>query len=196
MSRLASLAYKVEEDMNRHLVLPEWHPYTKQVTRVCDTLVKANSDIPLLSSTPWIVRVVYNDTINCVVFDSGEIIINIGMMDLMENDDQVAYVLAHELSHILLEHSGVIMSSSCLVDLLFFPLMTAIWAFIPKISLAFIVHHLARMMVSLTIKLPGLREAEMEADAVGLHLVAKACYDVREASKFLETFAKLGRKEE
>lgn len=111
MSRLASLGYEMEESKNGHLVLPEWHPYTKQVTRVCNTLVQANSDIPLLSNTPWMVRVVDNDTINCVVFVSGEIIIYRGMMDFMENDDQVASVLAHELSHIVLEHKGFCMSS-------------------------------------------------------------------------------------
>lgn len=111
MSRLASLGYEIAEDVNGHLVLPEWHPYTKQVTRVCDTLVHANSDIPLLSNIPWVVRVVDSDTNNCVVFDSGEIIIYRGMMDLMENDDQVASVLAHELSHVVLEHRGDCMSS-------------------------------------------------------------------------------------
>lgn len=71
-----------------------------------------------------------------------------------------------------------------------------IWAFIPKISRAFIVHQVAGIMVSLAMKLPGLRKMEVEADTVGLHLAAKACYDVREVSKFLETLAKLKRGEE
>lgn len=51
-------------------------------------------------------------------------------------------------------------------------------------------------MVSLAMKFPVLRKFEMEADAVGLKFSAKACYDVREARTFLETFAKLGRRDE
>ena len=32
-----------------------------------------------------------------------------GMMDLLENDDQVAAVIAHEMSHAILEHAVSIM---------------------------------------------------------------------------------------
>lgn len=36
---------------------------------------------------------------------SGHVVMFRGMMELFDNDDQVAVVLAHEMSHAILEHS-------------------------------------------------------------------------------------------
>lgn len=39
-----------------------------------------------------------------LILQTGDIFMFRGMMDILENDDQVAAVLAHEISHAVLDH--------------------------------------------------------------------------------------------
>ncbi|KAK3878246.1 hypothetical protein Pcinc_017102 [Petrolisthes cinctipes] len=107
-------------------------------------------------------------------------------MDIFANDDQVAVILAHELSHVVLQHSSEILSLASLLDLLILPPMIALHAFVPNFLLALLMQWVANVVVSLTIKFPQRRKTESESDIVGLYLAARACFDVREACAFYQ----------
>ncbi|XP_042230173.1 metalloendopeptidase OMA1, mitochondrial-like isoform X2 [Homarus americanus] len=115
---------------------------------------------------------------------SGDIVMFRGMMDLLENEDQVAFVLAHEMSHAILEHSAEQLSHGYLLDVLILMPLAVIWAFIPSDGLAVVTHWFLNQVVQVLLQLPYSRSLENEADCVGLRLAAKACFDVREASAF------------
>ena len=53
------------------------------------------------------------DIVSCISPQNGDIVMFQGMMDLLDNDDQLTIVLAHEMSHAILEHavSGLFISS-------------------------------------------------------------------------------------
>lgn len=70
-----------------------------------------------------------------------------GLIRFTATDDELALVLGHELSHILLDHSGVMRSSL-------------------------------------------IRNAELEADRLGISIVARAGYNTETAARFLPRLAK------
>ncbi|KAG7164353.1 Metalloendopeptidase OMA1-like 1 [Homarus americanus] len=96
-----------------------------------------------------------------------------GMMDLLENEDQVAFVLAHEMSHAILEHSAEQLSHGYLLDVLILMPLAVIWAFIPSDGLAVVTHWFLNQVVQVLLQLPYSRSLENEADCVGLRLAAK-----------------------
>ncbi|XP_066978660.1 metalloendopeptidase OMA1, mitochondrial-like isoform X2 [Macrobrachium rosenbergii] len=116
--------------------------------------------------------------------ESGDIVMFRGMMDLLENDDQVAAVVAHEMSHAILEHASEQLSRGYLLDVLILLPLAVIWAFIPSDGLALVTQWFLNQVVKVLLQLPYSRSLEEEADSVGLQLAAKACFDVREASAF------------
>ncbi|KAK4286965.1 hypothetical protein Pmani_019547 [Petrolisthes manimaculis] len=107
-------------------------------------------------------------------------------MDIFKNDDQVATIIAHELSHVVMEHSSEILSLACLLDLLILPSMISLHAYVPRFLVALLMQWVVNVVVSLTVKFPERRKAESESDMVGLYLAARACFDVREACSFYQ----------
>src|SRR5207245_302272 len=43
--------------------------------------------------------------VNAFAFDKGFIFVNVGLLAQLENEAQLAYVLAHEITHIVKKHS-------------------------------------------------------------------------------------------
>lgn len=164
--------------------MPADHPMVTRVSRVGNRLLQANNKIPQLYTKVWTVTVIDDPTKNCLVLPSGDIIMFRGMMDLFENDDQLATILAHEMSHAILEHAAEQLSHGYLLDTLILLPLAVIWAFLPSDGIAAVTHWFLLRVVEVLLKLPYSRSIEDEADSVGLQLAAKACYDVREASAF------------
>ncbi|CAF3374508.1 unnamed protein product [Rotaria sp. Silwood1] len=75
-------------------MLPENSKQTQLVARVAKQIIGANMDIDSIRNIKWSVRVV-----------TGDIYATRGILETMTNQDQLAIILAHELSHALLCHS-------------------------------------------------------------------------------------------
>jgi Zn-dependent protease with chaperone function len=63
----------------------------------------------LPESTPerveWRFRVIRDPLVNAFALPNGSIYVNTGLLALLENDDQLAGVLAHEITHVLNRHT-------------------------------------------------------------------------------------------
>ncbi|XP_042887339.1 metalloendopeptidase OMA1, mitochondrial-like [Penaeus japonicus] len=164
--------------------MPADHPMVKRVSSVGNRLLQANNSIPQLYTKVWTVTVIDDPTVNCFVLPSGDIIMFRGMMELFDNDDQLAMIIAHEMSHAILEHAAEQLSHGYLLDVLILFPLAFIWAFLPSDGIAAVTHWFLLRVAEVLLKLPYSRNIEDEADSVGLQLAAKACYDVREASVF------------
>lgn len=53
----------------------------------------------------WEVHLVHSDIINACCYPGGKIIVYSGILSLMHSEDELAFVLGHEISHALLDHS-------------------------------------------------------------------------------------------
>lgn len=103
-----------------------------------------------------------------------------GMLDLLDSEDELAGVLAHEIGHIKLNHYGRTVTRSVLWSLIF----RAVGNSSSRIDPLDLGYALAESGFS--------REQEVEADDYGIELSAKAGYDPWGLVSALEKMAKAG----
>lgn len=100
----------------------------------------------------------------------GKIFVFTGILPICQNEAGLATVLGHEVAHQVLRHPAERMSSLKVIFLL-----TSI------LSVVGLDPAICRAMVTLLMTLPNSRRSEMEADRIGLKIMASACYDPKEA---------------
>lgn len=76
-------------------------PLSKYVNKVADELLKGQ---PALRSQLHI-YVTRSPEVNAYAFDKGFIFVNAGLLAQLENEAQLAYILAHEITHVVKKHS-------------------------------------------------------------------------------------------
>jgi predicted Zn-dependent protease len=125
-----------------------------------------------------------NATINAFALPGGKVAVYTGILPYTKDDAGLAFVLAHEVGHALARHGGERMSEQLLLQLGQEGLNIAIadksQQAIQAINLGYGVG------ATLGFMLPFSRTQELEADHIGIILMAKAGYDPREAPKFFE----------
>ncbi|MEL0583752.1 MAG: M48 family metallopeptidase [Candidatus Thiodiazotropha sp. (ex. Lucinoma kazani)] len=114
-------------------------------------------------------------TVNAWAMAGGKMALYSGLVEQIEpTDDELAQVLAHEISHALAKHTAEKMSVALASQLG----MVAVAASTESQTV------LAGSMLAakLAIDLPNSRTAEAEADRIGIEIAAKAGYDPRAAA--------------
>ncbi|KAI0236659.1 Metalloendopeptidase OMA1, mitochondrial [Lamellibrachia satsuma] len=181
---IAELEYDRQMEASKGHVLRGDHPYCNRVMRVAQKIVAKNQDLDFMRNQKWTVIVVDSSEQNAFILPTGHIFVYTGLLNIVQNDDQLAMVLAHEMAHALLNHAAEQVSVAQLLDVMIIFVMAAIWAFMPSDGFAVLGQWFYNKVVQLLLHLPYSRKLEIEADEVGLHLAAKACFDVRESSTF------------
>ncbi|RUS71473.1 hypothetical protein EGW08_020759, partial [Elysia chlorotica] len=115
-------------------------------------------------------------------FQSGDMFVFNGILELANTQDQLAIILGHEMAHAVLEHGVEELSLASLVDIVVIFCLAALWCIIPSDGIAIITHWFYNKVIQLLTHMPHSRTIEREADHVGLMFAAKACFDVRAGS--------------
>ena len=165
-------------------ILDIYSPYTNRALKVANRLFTSNKDIPEVANIKWKLTVIDADIVNAAAFPSGDLVVFTGLLDFVENDDEMAIIMAHEMSHAILQHAAEEISHSRIVDIIAIGLVLVVWAFLPTDMTALITQLIAEKFLRVGLELPYSRILEKEADKVGLMLAAKACFDVRYSSIF------------
>lgn len=76
-------------------------PLTIYVNKVVDEILKNN---PMLRQQLH-VYVTKSPDVNAYAFDKGYVFVNVGLLAQLENEAQLAFVLAHEITHVVKKHS-------------------------------------------------------------------------------------------
>jgi predicted Zn-dependent protease len=97
------------------------------------------------------------------------------LLQIKPTDDELAQVLAHEISHALAKHTAEKMSVAMASQLG----VAAVGVAADNSGLALTG---AALAAKLAVELPNSRTAEAEADRIGIELAAKAGYDPRAAA--------------
>lgn len=87
-------------------------------------------------------------------------------MDLLTRKDELAAVIAHEMAHVLARHSAENMTAAAVT----LPLRVAAALMLESGTGVFDAMH------NVLVALPASRAAETEADAIGMQLAARACF--------------------
>jgi Zn-dependent protease with chaperone function len=138
---------------------------------------------------PFQIRAVANKAINAFSLPGGPIFVNTGAIAAAENEAQLAGVIAHEMSHIVLRHPTNQASKRNLVAL---PALLA-----GALAGNSLLGQLAQIGIGFTANsalLKFSRTDEAEADYNGAQIMADAGYDPRELARFFQNLeAKSGR---
>ena len=170
----------------RHVIVPNNRPEYVRVARVSNRLLSGNKDIRQIYDKTWTITVVDQPVQNAFVLPSGNIFIFRGMLDLCQNDDQLAAIIGHEMAHSILGHVAEKLTLASFVNVIMFVPMALLWALMPNDGIALVSNWFINKVSEILIDLPFSRAMELEADEVGLVLAAKACFDVREAPALWE----------
>jgi predicted Zn-dependent protease len=150
----------------RGRVLPNDAPEVRRARQVVDKIVKAVA-IELLQREinlhvrgyhfDWEVNVVRDKQVNAFCLPAGKMVVFTGIMQVVENDDQLATVLGHEMAHALAHHGSERIARE---------------------------HKLGTGGLAQLRGLSYDRQQESEADHIGLFLMTFAGYDPTQAARF------------
>lgn len=188
--KLGKMVLEAHLEVHKADLVPHSHPAYKRLIRVIEKIFTANKDLKLMRDTQWTLTVVNTPLTNSYILPGGNIFISLDILKIIENDDQLGIVLAHEMAHSLLLHNLEILSGQLMWDFLIAVPILLIWALFPDMAAA-LIHMIGERIVTVMYNLPFSRGLENEADEVGLKLAAKACIDIREAVVFWATMRTL-----
>ncbi|MBL8483776.1 MAG: M48 family metallopeptidase, partial [Rhodocyclaceae bacterium] len=123
----------------------------------------------------WTVKVIdAPETLNAFCMPGGRMAIFSGMMTRLDaSDDEIAQVMGHEIAHALANHGAEKMSVAMAANLAVVAVAAAGRNNSQRVGL----YNAATLAALAFINLPNSRQAETEADKLGVELAARAGYD-------------------
>lgn len=140
-------------------VLPDSDPRTRSVKRVLNRLIPSCG----LTDLDWEVYVVDNpDLINAMVVPGGKVFVFTGILPLCQDDDGLAAVLGHEISHVVARH----VSEKFSRNIIFYGLAICADLFLGTGAMG-------QVVIQYLFEMPNGRKQETEADYMGLMLMVR-----------------------
>ena len=149
-------------------------PLVARVSRVGTRLAAATAvrHASSVATMDWQFAVIDDPAVNAWALPGGKCGVNVGLLEFVESDDELAVVMGHEIAHAIARHGGErvsqSMAASIVADL-------ALGGLDPAVQQAIAAAY------GLGVALPFSRSHEREADRIGLLIAAEAGYDPRAA---------------
>ncbi|EPZ31398.1 hypothetical protein ROZALSC1DRAFT_30880 [Rozella allomycis CSF55] len=163
---LGKMTYNQVTARYRHQFLPKWHPIYRRIQSVADKLIQSLENDQRYSRD-WQLFVIDAPIENAFVIPGGQIFVFTGLLRVATSDDEIAAVIGHEMSHVILRHPAQGISLRILLGLarIALDLTLGMGAFFDTLG-------------TFGFMLPYSRlKSEKEADHVGLLIMSRACYD-------------------
>jgi predicted Zn-dependent protease len=123
----------------------------------------------------WDIHVLKSDEVNAWCMAGGKIAVYTGLLQKIQpTDDELAQVMGHEISHAMLSHQAEKLSRAQMQQAGI--ALGVIAGAIAGYNLSGVAG-LANSAATVGLQLPNSRQAESEADSVGIELAAKAGYN-------------------
>ena len=167
----------------RGAILPSTHPAVRHAERIARRIISALDSGLVSNDTKWRIFVIDSPTANAFVLPSGDIFVFTGIFPMAQTEAGLAAILGHEIAHKIARHGAEKMSFYQ-----FFSLASTLLQIFVTGELS---SPLSGILQNLFLFLPFSRKCEREADRMGLMLMAKACYDPREAIGLWERMQKM-----
>ncbi|XP_059304903.1 mitochondrial metalloendopeptidase OMA1 [Lycium ferocissimum] len=127
----------------------------------------------------WEVLVVNDPMVNAFCLPGGKIVVFTGLLEHFRTDAEIATIIGHEVGHAVARHAAEGVTKN-------------LWfAIIQLVLYQFVMPDVVNTMSALFLRLPFSRRMEMEADYIGLLLMASAGYNPRVAPSVYEKLGKI-----
>ena len=164
-------------------VLPDSSSQTQYIRQLGKKLADV---IPREYSWPFEFHVIPQKDINAFALPGGPMFVNVGAIVAADNEAELAGVMAHEMSHVYLQHSAKQASKAQWTSLL---------GALGGLFGGGVAGNLARLGIQLgagTLMMKYSRNDEAQADAVGAIIMYKAGYDPRALADFFQKLERQG----
>jgi len=125
----------------------------------------------------WEFNLIEDKTPNAFALPGGKVAFHTGILPITQDETGIAVVMGHEVAHALAHHGAERMSTGLLTQIGAVG-VSAVLGGDPQTAKA------VEAAFGIGVMLPFSRSHESEADHIGLHLMAKAGYDPRQAIGF------------
>ncbi|MGB9609847.1 MAG: M48 family metalloprotease [Bryobacteraceae bacterium] len=171
------LGREFARQVEQQMVVVQNRELTDYVNRIGQRLVERGG----LEKYPYFFKVVQEDSINAFALPGGPMYVHTGLIRAVENEAQLAGVLAHELSHVVLRH-GTSQATKAQ-----FTQLVALLA--GSMTGGGLMGQLAQLGIGLganSVLLKYSRSAESDADLLGAYTMARSGYNPIEMARFFE----------
>ena len=168
------LGKQLSQEVEQSVRLVKDPVITEYVNRVGQRLVR-NSD----AKVPFVIKVIDDDEINAFALPGGFFYVNTGLIMAADNEAGLAGVMAHEIAHVAARHATRNETKSDILNMASIPLI-----FFGGPAAMFL-----RQAVNLAVPMSFLkfsRDAEREADMLGIQYEYASGYDPEEFVKLFE----------
>ncbi|KAH3667418.1 hypothetical protein OGAPHI_003067 [Ogataea philodendri] len=203
----AESSYKGLIQQYHNAILPQNHPTTIRVKNIMTRLIAAAQNFVdpetgertnlfedlrshTLPAIDWKIHVIDDvnrvsgrPTPNAFVIGDGKVFVFRSILQLTQNDDALATVLAHELGHLLAHHIRERLSAA--------PLYTAVAV---VLNTVFGTSNINPILSNILLESPNSRAMETEADYIGLMVMSLACFNPHESPNFWNRMVQYERK--
>jgi len=176
LEREIALGKSLAQEVERSSKMIDDPVVTEYVNRVGQNLVR-NSD----AQVPFTIKVIDSDEVNAFALPGGFFYVNSGLILRAQEESELAGVMAHEISHVTARHGT---KQATKADLIQIGAMAAM-IFVPYGWAGYGIYEGMNLAIPLTF-LKFSRDAEREADFLGIQYMYKAGYDPNSYVTFFE----------
>ena len=152
-------------------------------------VAKAVLEVSNTQAQQWEVLVFRDDTANAFALPGGKIGVHTGLLDIAENEHQLAAVIGHEIAHVLANHSNERVSQEFAVQQ---GLALAQALGNVQSPMGQTLMGLLGVGAQIGVMLPYSHLHESEADEMGLYLMAQAGFDPKESVRLWQNMSSQG----
>jgi len=180
------LGQRIAKEVESELTLLRHGALTQLVNSIGTRLQEASPE-PAFKLFPYSFHVVDSSEVNAFALPGGPIYVNSAIIELCDNEDQLASVIGHEMSHVAARHATEMLTTQNMTQLALIAVISVIPVPIPPIAWegAKLGYVLALLRYS--------RGKEAEADRLGLALMNAAGYDPAEMASVFRKLAEQQR---
>lgn len=180
--KLSNYTYRSMLRETQGMILSQSDPATRKVEKIFKKIVGASYKEPTvdkaqLENIDWKIHVINDPRAppNAFVLPGGKVFVFSEMLRISQNDDGLATVLSHEFAHQLARHTSENLSKAPIYTMLSLALyaITGIDA-------------INNLLVDSILRMPASRQMEIEADYIGLMIMARACFHPEESINLWE----------
>jgi beta-barrel assembly-enhancing protease len=171
-----ALGKQLAQEVERSSKMIDDPVVTEYVNRVGQNLVR-NSD----ARVPFTIKVIDSDEVNAFALPGGFFYVNSGLILRAQEESELAGVMAHEISHVTARHGT---KQATKADMIQIGAMAAM-IFVPYGWAGYGIYEGMQLAIPLTF-LKFSRDAEREADFLGIQYMYKAGYDPNSYVTFFE----------